>query len=82
MNKGQHEIITTCKECKMRRMQNENIATCKISTWNMAIHKRVQYERKCNMKIFLHKEEQHGNGAIWKNCSMERAQHEKYKLSQ
>ena len=50
-------------------MKNENIATCKSATWNIAIHKKVQHEKKSNTKRLLHKKVQHGNGAIWKNCN-------------
>ena len=62
-------------------MQNKNIATCKTATWNRAI-KKVQHEKKCNMKGLLHKKVEHGNGAelksaTWKECNMK-----KYKLLQ
>ena len=32
MNKVEQEKIATCEECNRRRMQNENIATCKSAT--------------------------------------------------
>ena len=70
-------------------MQNENIAS---AIWNREesktktmqaqheiVHeiKRVQHEKKCNMKILLHKKVQHGNGATWKECN-----NKKYKFPQ
>ena len=72
----QQEKAPTCEECNKRWMQNENIGTCRSATWNRAI-KKVQHEKKCNMKRLLHEKVQHGNGAVWRKCNMK-----KYKLSQ
>ena len=55
MNKVQQGKIAICEECKRRRVQNENIVTCKSATWNKAIHKKSASQKKCNMKTLLHK---------------------------
>ena len=65
MNKVQQQkISTTYEEGNRRRMLNENIATCKSPTGNVQYVKRVQHEKKCNMKRLLHRKVQHGNGAV------------------
>ena len=41
-------------------------------------HEIVQHiKRVCYMKRLLHKKVQHGNGAVWKKCNMQRMQDEK-----
>ena len=54
----------TCEKCNSRRMQNENIATCKSATWNSTIHKMSASRKKYNMRRLLHKKVQHENGSV------------------
>ena len=79
--------IATCENCNRRRMQNENIATCKNATWNRSIHKKsatrksatlkYYYTKNCNMEIVQYKKVQHQRSATWKTCNMK-----KYKFPQ
>ena len=67
MNKVQLEKSATCEECNRRRMQNENIVTCKSAILNRAIlkksatRKKVQHENITTQK-----------SAAWKWCSMKK----------
>ena len=77
---------TKCDRKKLQRVKSATGEECKTKTaWLFKVQheieqfiKRVQHEKKWNMKTLLHKKVQHGNGAVWKKCDMKRVQHEKH----
>ena len=72
--KLQHTNSEEYRKRNRRRIQNENIATCKSATWNSAIHKKISTRKKVqHEKITTQK------SATWKWCSMEKVQQEKSK---
>ena len=57
--KLQHAKSATREECKTKTLQR-----VKEQHEIEQYIKRVQHEKKCNMKRLLHKKVQHGNGAV------------------
>ena len=66
----QHAKITTGEECKTKTLER-----VKVQHEIEQFIKRMQLEKKCNMKTLIYKKVQHG--AVWKWCSVEMVQCEK-----
>ena len=62
----------TGKECKTKTLQR-----VRVQHEMVQYIKRVQHEKKCNMKSLLQKKLQYRNDVVCKKCGKKRVQHKK-----